>query len=96
MRFYPARVSNLYEEHGVSRARVRAVKEWRFERTALVNMRVRALDIKLSADDRAATMRFRKSYTILGGRRPGRGEVRQELIWRRTDDGWKIFSERDV
>jgi hypothetical protein len=43
-------------------------------------------------------MRFRKQYES-GGSRGGRrrsGEVIQELRWRRTAEGWKIFSERDV
>ena len=41
-------------------------------------------------------MRFRKKYNIEGGGHERRGEVLQELRWRRTKDGWKIVSERDL
>jgi hypothetical protein len=41
-------------------------------------------------------MRFRKRYEIEGGPAARRGEVVQELRWRRADDGWKIYSERDI
>ena len=41
-------------------------------------------------------MRFRKKYAIEGGGEDRHGEVLQELRWERTDDGWKIVSERDL
>jgi ketosteroid isomerase-like protein len=41
-------------------------------------------------------MRFRKKYAIEGGGEDRSGEVVQELRWRRTADGWKIVSERDL
>jgi hypothetical protein len=41
-------------------------------------------------------MRFRKQYEIANGAQSRRGEVVQELRWRRTPGGWKITSERDV
>jgi predicted ATPase len=41
-------------------------------------------------------MIFRKQYVITGGSGAGRGFIMQELRWRRTRDGWKIYSERDL
>jgi len=41
-------------------------------------------------------MRFAKKYRVADGRRTKSGEVIQELRWRRTNDGWRIFSERDI
>jgi len=41
-------------------------------------------------------MRFRKKYQIENASGSRRGEVVQELRWRKTIDGWKIFSERDI
>jgi len=43
-----------------------------------------------------AVMRFRKQYRIVDRNRTRSGEVIQELRWRKTDSGWRIFSERDV
>ena len=52
--------------------------------------------ITFSEGGHVATMRFSKSYVMEGGARSRRGEGVQELRRRKTDEGWKIFSERDL
>jgi hypothetical protein len=52
--------------------------------------------ITFSEAGSVAVMRFRKSYRIEVGGRNRSGTVLQELRWRKTDEGWKIFSERDL
>jgi len=67
-----------------------------FSRATLINISAEEPEVVFLEQGRAAVMRFRKRYRIDGGPRSGRGEVVQELRWRKTDEGWKIVSERDV
>ncbi|HUQ32333.1 MAG TPA: hypothetical protein VM095_09440, partial [Pyrinomonadaceae bacterium] len=62
------------------------------------HLRVKAMEPEtvLLDEGRVAVLRFRKQYVSGAGGRKRSGEVIQELRWRRTDRGWKIFSERDV
>jgi serine/threonine-protein kinase len=96
MAFYPARVANFYRRRDVSRASVRAEKQRVFGRADAISMRAGEPTITLLRGGRGAVMRFRKDYAITGGRAARRGAVLQELRWRRTGDGWKITSERDL
>ncbi len=52
--------------------------------------------LTFAQDGHTATTLFRKSYSRGDSARPQSGEVLQELIWRKTDHGWKIISERDL
>lgn len=92
MEFYDARLDAYYLSRGTPAAAVRAEKVRVFNRARSVEVRAGAPAVRFSPDGRTATMRFRKSYQIDGAR----GEVVQELRWRRAPDGWKIVSERDV
>jgi ketosteroid isomerase-like protein len=96
MDFYDARMSAFYLTRDAPREAVRAEKAGVFARASAVDVRASEPEIRLSPDGRAATMRFRKQYRIetAGGGRSG--AVLQELRWRRTPDGWKITSERDL
>ncbi len=97
MRYYPNRVDNFYTAHGASRRSVQAEKRRVFGAASSVAMSASDPQIRVGVDGKTATMRFRKTYDIAGGRRPRKGEVLQELRWRRTDDGkWQIVSERDL
>jgi len=96
MNFYHGSVNAFYLKRNVPRAAVRAEKSRVFDHANLINVRAAAPGINMSRDGRAATMRFRKKYAIEGGGEDRRGEVIQELRWVRTDDGWKIVSERDL
>jgi ketosteroid isomerase-like protein len=96
MDFYSPTVNAFYLTRNVPREAVRAEKSRVFGRAELINIRAAAPDIRLNSDGSIATMRFRKKYAIEGGGEDRRGEVLQELRWRRTADGWKIISERDL
>lgn len=96
MDFYNPTVNAFYRTRNVPREAVRTEKSRVFGRAGLIDIKAAAPAIRLSRDGRTATMRFRKKYAIEGGGEDRRGEVVQELRWRRTNDGWKIVSERDL
>ncbi|HEV2763950.1 MAG TPA: nuclear transport factor 2 family protein [Pyrinomonadaceae bacterium] len=96
MNFYGERVSAFYLTRNATRAAVRAEKSRVFGRAASVNVNASEPEISVSPDGRTASMRFRKRYQIEGDGGGRRGEVLQELRWRRTADGWRIVSERDL
>ena len=97
MRYYPNRVDNFYTARRASKGSVQAEKRRVFGAASSVAMSASDPKITVGPDGKTATMRFRKSYDIAGGRRPRKGEVLQELRWRRSDDGkWQIVSERDL
>jgi ketosteroid isomerase-like protein len=96
MKFYEPTVAAYYLTRNVSRQAVRAEKESVFARASAVDVRADEPQISVTPDGRAATMRFRKQYAIEGGGQDRRGAVIQELRWRRTPQGWRITSERDL
>lgn len=95
MDFYLPRLDAFYLTRNVSRDFVRAEKRRAFDAAELVDIRAAEPEIIFRDGGRTAVMRFRKQYRI-EGRRSRRGEVVQELRWRRTPQGWKISSERDI
>jgi hypothetical protein len=96
MGFYNPTVNAFYLKRDVPLEAIRAEKSRVFSRADVVDIQAAAPGIRLSRDGRSATMRFRKKYAIEGGGEDRRGEVLQELRWRRTAGGWKIVSERDL
>ncbi|HEV3469930.1 MAG TPA: nuclear transport factor 2 family protein [Pyrinomonadaceae bacterium] len=96
MDFYDQRLGSFYLTRNVTREAVRAEKSRVFASASAVDVRAAEPDIRLSPDGRTAVMRFRKQYRIEGGSGARRGEVLQELRWRRTPRGWKIVGERDL
>jgi len=96
MGFYDRQVGAFYLARNVSRAAVRAEKSRLFAAASAVEVRAGEPDIRLGPDGRTAVMRFRKRYHIAAGDQSRRGEVLQELRWRRTPQGWKIVGERDL
>jgi len=96
MDFYPPVLQAFYLSRNTSRSAVRAEKERVFLRAHTVDVRAAAPELIFQGANRAAVMRFRKSYVVEGGGQNRRGEVVQELRWQLTPEGWKIYSERDV
>lgn len=95
MTFYATEIAAFYLKRNVNRAFVRAEKSRAFDRARVIEIHAAEPEIIFQDGGRTAIMRFRKKYRIEGSVSK-RGEVIQELRWRRTADGWKIFSERDV
>jgi ketosteroid isomerase-like protein len=97
MDFYNPRLEAFYLSRNASASAVRAEKERVFSRAELIDVRANGpASIRLGPDGRTATMRFRKRYQIEGEGVARRGEVVQELRWRKTEHGWRIVSERDL
>jgi ketosteroid isomerase-like protein len=96
MDFYAPRLAAYYLTRDTPREFVRAEKSRVFDAAGSVSVAAEDPEIVFLEAGRAAVMRFRKRYRIDGGPRAGRGEVVQELRWRKTAAGWKIYSERDV
>ena len=97
MFFYMPELKAFYLTRNVTRAFVRAEKGRVFTAAGLIDIRAAEPEIIFTDGGRTAIMRFRKKYRIENGRQSRRGEVVQELRWRRTAaTDWKIFSERDI
>jgi hypothetical protein len=96
MTFYPSTIQAFYRTRNVPKEAVRAEKARVFKQARRIDVRADDPEIIFTDDGRAALMRFRKRYVIEGGPGERRGEVIQELRWRKTVSGWKITSERDV
>jgi len=96
MSFYAPKLDTFYRRRNVSSSTVRNEKASLFARAREVNISTSAPEIRYSQNALRASMRFRKVYLIDGGREARRGEVIQELVWRKTKNGWKVVGERDV
>ena len=94
--FYMPRLKAFYLTRNVPREVVRSERARAFERADLIEVHALAPETILIDGGRVAIMRFRKKYLTKTGTQTHRGEVIQELRWQRTDQGWKIFSERDI
>lgn len=96
MSFYTSTTERYYTRPNASRAFVRADKMRSIGAASSVEIRVRDMQIEIAPNGRTATMRFLKQYAIERGGNTSRGEVLSELGWLKTEDGWKIVSERDL
>ncbi|HEX8921453.1 MAG TPA: nuclear transport factor 2 family protein [Pyrinomonadaceae bacterium] len=96
LQFYNPEVEAYYRARNVTRDFVRADRVRLFQRADTVEVRVGAPEITVSSDERTATMKFRKGYVMKVQGRERRGDVIQLMQWRRTDEGWKIITERDI
>jgi hypothetical protein len=94
--FYMPQLKAFYLARNVPREVVRSERARAFEKASVIEVHAVAPETIFVEGGRVAIMRFRKSYLTKRGAQTQRGEVIQELRWQRTDDGWKIFSERDV
>lgn len=93
--FYPPMMDSFYLKRNVSRNAVRAEKQRMIEQASSIDLQTSPPEITLSNDGRTATMTFRKRWNFRGAQNSS-GEVLQELRWIKTDEGWKITSERDI
>ena len=96
MRFYPARVPVYYTWRDVPWSAVRQEKTQVFGAATTLQIVTDTPTVELADDGRSAVTRFRKRYVIDGPVIRRRGEVLQELRWRRMPDGWRIVGERDA
>lgn len=94
--FYTSEVKAFYLKRDVPRSFVRDERVRAFRQAEEIEVRAEEPEIIFRDAGRTAIMRFRKQYvTRINGQRRS-GEVVQELRWRKTEAGWRIFSERDV
>jgi hypothetical protein len=96
MSFYMGELKAFYLTRNVSSNAVRTEKNRAFAAASSINIRAAEPEIIFQNGGREAIMRFRKVYDIQNAAKSRRGEVVQELRWRQTGRGWKIFSERDI
>jgi serine/threonine protein kinase/ketosteroid isomerase-like protein len=94
--FYMPKVSSFYLVQNTSRAAVRAEKARLFQESGMSIRRTSDPQITFAPDGRTATMHFRKSYSRGNAAQPQSGEVLQEIVWQKTNRGWKIIGERDL
>jgi serine/threonine-protein kinase len=93
--FYMPSVSTFYLTQNTTRAAVRAEKARLFQAPSMTIRRTSDPQITFAPDGNTVTTVFRKSYSR-GDASQSQGEVLQEIIWRKTNRGWKIISERDL
>jgi len=96
MSFYVPQLSAYYLTRNTPRSAVRAEKNRAFLNARSIDIRAAEPEIVFQDSGQTAVMRFRKQYRIVDRSRTRSGEVIQELRWRRTSDGWRIYSERDI
>jgi ketosteroid isomerase-like protein len=96
MRHYMSELRAYYLARNAPRNLVRAEKNKVFSGVRSVDIRAREPEIIFQEAGQVAVMRFVKEYRITGRSGAKSGAVVQELRWRRTPQGWRIFSERDV
>lgn len=96
MTFYMPEVKAFYLTRNVSQSVVRADKARAFRESEMIEVFAHEPEIIFPGSAQTAIMRFRKRYVIKDRSRERGGEVIQELRWQRTDNGWKIISERDI
>ena len=96
MSFYMPRLTTYYRSSNASRENVFKDKSAVLGQARSVTIRAGQPIVRLGPDGATAVMSFLKEYEIKGGAVNASGAVVQELVWRKTDDGWRIVSERDV
>ena len=96
MSFYVPRLEAYYLSRNTPASAVRAEKRRVFSTARSIDIRAEEPEIVFQNNGRTAVMRFRKKYRVEDRAKTRSGEVVQELRWRRTGDGWRIYSERDV
>jgi hypothetical protein len=96
MRFYLPHLQAYYLTRNTPVRVVLQEKERVFGAARSVEIRTGEPEIVFQNDGRTAIMRFRKEYRVAERSRIRQGVVIQELRWQQTNNGWRIFSERDV
>lgn len=96
MQYYLPRLDAYYLSRNTPRSAVMSEKRRVFSTASAIDIRAEEPEIVFQDAGRTAVMRFNKTYRIADKGRTKSGEVVQELRWRRTGEGWRIYSERDV
>jgi ketosteroid isomerase-like protein len=96
MSFYMPQLEAFYLARDASQSLVRAEKNRAFASARAIDIQAAEPEFIFQNAGRLAIMRFRKNYNIRNRSGVKSGEVVQELRWRRTNRGWRIFSERDI
>jgi ketosteroid isomerase-like protein len=96
MQYYLPRLDAYYLSRNTPRSAVMSEKRRVFSTANSIDIRADEPEIVFQDAGRTAVMRFNKTYRIADKGRTKAGEVVQELRWRQTADGWRIYSERDV
>jgi ketosteroid isomerase-like protein len=96
MSFYMPQLKAFYLARNASKNSVRIEKTRAFAAAKSIDIRAEEPEIIFQDGGWTAIMRFRKKYNIQNGSRNQSGEVVQELRWQKTNQSWKIFSERDI
>ncbi len=96
MEFYMPQLEAFYLTRNSPRSAVRREKNQAFASANLIDIRAEEPEIVFQDSGATAVMRFRKAYKVEARKKIKSGIVIQELRWRRTNDGWRISSERDV
>ena len=96
MRFYMPELQAYYLSRNTPQRAVRLEKEKVFGAARSVDIRAGEPEIVFQNGGQTAVMRFVKDYRVRERTRTRQGAVIQELRWQRTNEGWKILSERDV
>ncbi|MDQ4123805.1 MAG: nuclear transport factor 2 family protein [Acidobacteriota bacterium] len=96
MTFYMPELKAFYLARNASRDSVRAEKARVFANAKSIDIRAEEPEIVFQDGGRTAVMRFRKKYNVADNQKRRSGVVIQELRWQQTNNGWRIFSERDV
>ncbi|HEX8635046.1 MAG TPA: serine/threonine-protein kinase [Pyrinomonadaceae bacterium] len=94
--FYMPNVSTFYLAQNTTRAAVRAEKARLFQAPSMTIRRTSDPQITFAPDGGRATTVFRKSFSRGNAAQSQSGEVLQEIVWQKTNRGWKIISERDL
>jgi serine/threonine-protein kinase len=94
--FYMPNVSAFYLTQNTTRAAVRAEKARLFRERGMSIRRTGDPQIIFGQNGGTATTTFRKSYSRGDAAQSQSGEVLQEIVWQKTNRGWKIISERDL
>ena len=96
MSFYMPELKAFYLARNTPISSVRAEKNRVLGAARSIDIRAEEPEIIFQEAGRTAIMRFRKKYRVEDKSRSRSGEVVQELRWRQTNNGWRIFSERDI
>ena len=96
MSFYMPELKAFYLARDVPRNSVRQEKNRVFAAARSIDISAEEPEIIFQDAGRTAVMRFRKKYLVADKSKTRSGEVVQELRWQQTNNGWRIFSERDV
>jgi hypothetical protein len=94
--WYADPIPLFYGSRNVPRREVMTLRAQTLKDATRVDVRTSEPEIRFGPDRRTATMVFRKAYVFEGPHISRRGAILQELVWRKTNAGWRIIVERTL